>query len=219
MVMMKILYLFSSNLLNTWWVWKECATRDCHLLVLSKECALRDCHFLVLSKECALRDRHLLVLSKECAMRDRHLLVLSKECALRDRHLLVLWWGKGGGGGAVFWCMQNVLLRIICQRNLHKQTQTNIITTYNAEFIGDGCQKSWGLTFVPSTNNNGHVVLLLCLYVGLWFVSLCVHTNSHVQLLTSEGLMACSKYIYYISVITYTNYSTNVVVVVQYLAK
>ena len=38
--------------------------------------------------------------------------------------------------------------RIICQRNLSKQTKTNIIliTTYNAEFIEDGCKKPRGLT-------------------------------------------------------------------------
>ena len=36
--------------------------------------------------------------------------------------------------------------RINCQRNLHKQTKTNITTTYNAEFTGDRCKKSRGLT-------------------------------------------------------------------------
>ena len=31
---------------------------------------------------------------------------------------------------------------------------------------------------VPTINNNSHVVLLLCLYVGLLFVSLCTHKIS-----------------------------------------
>ena len=102
--------------------------------------------------------------------------------------------------------LQTCVDRIICQRNLHKQTQTN---TQNLLEMG---VKSHGTDCCPSTNNinNNHVVLLLnvVLHVGLWFVSLYVHTKSHVQLVISEGLLASSKYhiyhiMYYVPYLAY----------------
>ena len=57
--------------------------------------------------------------------------------------------------------------RLICQKKLHKQTKTNIITAYNAESIGDERKKTHpqGPTLVPTTDSNNHVTVSVCVCV------------------------------------------------------